>query len=133
MKCEKLFHFYYSASNPDVKLRTKTVRVQIKHVIGYEQYCVAIGLGILFITLVVALVFLIFNFRKFQVQHDVACRTAISTDAVDSNSKNKGQSHIFKDSSVVLQNRNIQIRNSTGKVNKILILFHYLKPFTVKI
>ena len=118
MKCEKLFHFYYSASNPDVKLRTKTVRVQIKYVIGYEQYCVAIGLGILFITLVVALVFLIFNFRKFQVQHDVACRTAISTDAVDSNSKNKGQSHIFKDSSVVLQNRNIQIRNSTGKVYK---------------
>ena len=110
MKCEKLFHFYYSASNPDVKLRTKTVRVQIKHVIGYEQYCVAIGLGILFITLVVALVFLIFNFRKFQVQHDVACRTAISTDAVDSNSKNQSQSHTFKVSSAVLQNRNIQIQ-----------------------
>ena len=50
------------------------------------------------------------------MQHDVACRTAISTDAVDSNSESKGQSHIIKDSSVVLQNRNIQIRNSTGKV-----------------
>ena len=50
------------------------------------------------------------------MQHDVACRTAISTDVVDSNSESKGQSHINKGSSVVLQNRNIQIRNSTGKV-----------------
>ena len=69
------------------------------------------------------------------MQHDVACRTAISTDVVDSNSKNKSHSNIFKDSSVVLQKRNIQIPNSTGKVNKNtdFISLPYFRPFAVKI
>ena len=65
---------------PGEKIRTKQIRVQVKRMITFDQYYLAIGFSLICISVVVIIVFIIFAFRKFEVQHELACRSGIPQD-----------------------------------------------------
>ena len=62
---------------PGDKIRTKKIRVQLKASIPYIQYLEAIGIGLACIFGIVIIVFFIFHFREFEVQHDLTCNSVI--------------------------------------------------------
>ena len=88
------FHIY-SFPMPGEKIRSKKIRVQVKPLIPPIQYWIAIGSGLACIAMLVILVLVIFAFRRFEVQHELTCRSTIiesygrlermdTTDSVDS-------------------------------------------------
>ena len=68
---------------PGEKIRSKDIRVQVRPLIPSVQYWMAIGSGLACIAVLVILVLVIFAFRRFEVQHDITCRSAIPDVGID--------------------------------------------------
>ena len=72
-----LVTFDFSFPMPGDKIRTKEIRVQLKASISYTRYFEAIGVGLACIFGIVLIVFFIFHFREFEVQHDLTCQSGL--------------------------------------------------------
>ena len=68
---------------PGEKIRSKKIRVQVRPLISSVQYWIAIGSGLSCIAMLVILVLIIFAFRRFEVQHDITCRSTIPSIGID--------------------------------------------------
>lgn len=69
------FQFCYSIARQNRKVQAKKLRVQVHRSINCNQYLIAIFHGLAFILLIVIFVLVIFTCRKFEVQHELTCRT----------------------------------------------------------